>query len=179
MRLTRIALTLAVAISVLVQPGVASASDDNPYWSSETNLPADTITGEWTVADDGGSVELTFSGNNLLGQNTRFVAGWTTPWVTHGSFSDEGRLDTFLSPTTSLSLHSMSRSRTRGDEWGRWFKHRLPYEEGLGMGGSGVWMGASFLASTGGSSKVQYQWKLIGEIDGLGEMDATIELVIE
>jgi hypothetical protein len=178
MRARRIILAMVSSLCLLwAHPGAASAAEENPYWQSDTNLPADTITGEWSVSEDGGSAQLTISGANLPAQNTRFVAGWVTPWVASDSeWAEQGELDLLLSPTTSASLVGMVRSRLKGERWRPWFKNRLPYEEGLGLGGVGAWGGGSSVLSLGPPSKIQYEWRLVGEIDGPARIEASIEL---
>ena len=134
--LRRTVALLAVLCLLHAEPAFAAFQRENPYWASESTLPAETVTGTWTP--DGNIAELTFSGVNAPGQVMTFEAGWMTPW-SRRSFSEAGQIDLLLSPDTSVTLKRMTRFQFPGEKWSGWFTHRLPYEEGLGMGGSGTW----------------------------------------
>lgn len=169
-RVRRFLTLTASALLVLSLAGAAFASRENPYWSSETTAPADTIHGSWT-SDNELTTRLSIEGHNSQGQNTRFVAGWVTPWVSSDStLRESGELELLMAPTTSASLVGMVRFRERGESWSRWFEDRLPYREGLGMGGSSSWEREQQVVSS--SSLIKWEWKLVGEIDGLAKLDA-------
>lgn len=180
MRYCRSVVLLAINIALLTQPGVAWAQRDNPSWKSQSNLPVETITGEWSVAEDGRAADLTITGSNLAAQTTKFVGSWRTPWVDPDTFLEEkGTLETFLSPATSADLFVMTRFRSKRESWSRWFKHRLPYEEGLAMGGVGAWAGGGALLTIGPQPpRIQYEWRIVGEIDGLATIDASAHVAL-
>jgi hypothetical protein len=171
-------LCAAIGLSLLfTQAEVALAADANPYWRGESNLPVETITGEWST--HGMTAKLTFEGRNLVGQDSRFEAGWVTPWISSDDeLSETGNLDTVLSPTTAASLHELLRFRFRKEPWSQWFKSKLPYEEGLGMGGVGAWGGSSMTFFTRPRA-IRYEWRLVGEIDGLATIKGDVELSIK
>lgn len=172
MKLRRALFVVAVLslLSVLAVPAQAAA--DNPYWEVETSIPVETIQGEWTVAEDGLSATLEFEGVNLVGQVTRFTAGWTTPWV-KGSHSDGGELLYLIDPQTQGSLRTEIRTQTKGHPWGPWFGGKMPF---TGDVGGWYWDGGSFGF---GSGAVRYQWRMVGTISGTGYLEGAAEISVD
>lgn len=179
MRSVRAAIAICLGAGLLAGPSAAAqTTGSNPYWESRSNIPVETLMGEWAASDNGRTVELSISGYNLPGQQTSFEAGWKSPWVaSQQNLEDGGNSDLLFSPITSADLIEMTRMRAKGKPWSRWFKNELPYEEGLGMGGVGVWAGSAGMFHP--RTKVQYEWRLVGEIDGAATIEANIEISVK
>ena len=107
----RVLLVLA-ALTVALTGGPADAASENPYWRVETNLPVETIQGEWSVAENGRSATVEFDGVNVVGQTTTFTAGWRTGWFK----ASQGQRRRVLVP--HRSTHNR-RSKTDGPRTGK------------------------------------------------------------
>ena len=167
---------LVVFCSLLIPQGAAQAAPDNPYWRTESNVPVDTISGEWTTSKDGDSVALTFAGHNVAGQQTKVVAGWLTPWLHAGSqMSDSGEIDLLETPVTSVAAAEMVRFQVKGESWSPWFEHELQLSDGtVSVGGNLQWAGTAGLFLRSG--KVRYEWRLVGELDGPAKVEGSVRL---
>lgn len=172
MNLRRALLSVAALsfLSVLAVP--AQAGSDNPYWNVETNIPVETIEGDWTVAESGRTANLEFDGVNVIGQTTKFTAGWTSPWV-HAAPTNGGHLTYLVDPLTEGTLVTMTRVQTRGHHWGPWFRIKLPFTDGAG---GWYWEGGSLGFGRG---PIRYEWRMIGTITGNGYIEGAAEISVE
>ena len=168
-----------VLCGLVVHPAPVQGAPDNPYWRTNSNLPVETITGEWSETKGGTAVELTFSGHNVVGQRSSFVAGWVTPWMTPNSeISASGEIDLLETPVTSVDVAEMVRLRFKGTGWSPWFRNRLPLSDGsLSFGGNLQWAGSGSVPSV--SPKVQFEWRWVGEIDGLAKIEGSVRIKVE
>ena len=165
-------------ISLLVvssHAGPAVAARGKPYWKNRSNIPVETVTGKWAKARGGRTAVLTFGGENLPAQKTRFVAGWRTPWTKAGTdFRNKGRLDRLVPPSGEVTLTRAVRVQVRGKRWSPWFKSDFRFGGGLGLSGSGRWVGSGALF--GPSPKIRYELRLVGKMNGLAQIDGRVKV---
>jgi hypothetical protein len=173
MKTGRWIIALFVTLGVIA-PGahVAQAASDNPYWRSSSNLPLEMITGEWTR--DGRSQKLTIEGMNAAGQETTFVGGWITPWSNEQSLEQSGEI-TVLEATNVSNIVRKARVQRRGEKWSPWFRIRMPHPNPIG-GGTWGWVGHHAMATRGAR---RYEWRIKGELNGLAQIDASIEVTLD
>ena len=160
---------IAGTLAVTVAP--ARAASDNPFWRVETNLPLETIQGEWTVAESGRSAALSFEGVNVTGQETTFSAGWRSPWV-KASHLEVGELNVVADPIAAGDFKVMTRIQAKRRGWGPWFKLPMSWADG---GGNYLWMGAASSSSRG---LVRYDWKMIGTVIGTAHIEGSAEISV-
>jgi hypothetical protein len=163
---------ILVALVVTCFAVPAQAAAENPYWQVETNIPIETIEGEWAVSDDGLAAKLTFEGVNVTGQETTFTAGWMSPWVKN-THLEVGELNVLADPTAHGRVIVMTRVQAKGHGWGPWFKLPMRWND---LGGGWLWAGG---ASSFSQALVRYDWKMIGTLTGTTRIQGSAEVSVE
>lgn len=150
----------------------AKAASPNPYWRATSNLPLETVDGEWSVTDDGRSATLSFKGVNVVGQDTTFWAGWRSPWVKASELED-GELNVLADPIATGELKVMTRVQGKGRAWGPWFRLPMAWADG---GGNYMWAGS---ASSPFQGVVRYDWKMVGDVSGNTYIEGFAEISVD
>lgn len=125
-RATTTAVALAVAMSMTLGTGTSARAvgckkNGRTYWASSTSgMPLSTEVGTWAV--DGGSAKLEFDGGHVLGDSTKFLAGWVTPWPSTGTSSSLEASWSYmhLLAQSPSSMTVRVRSRECGQDWTSW-----------------------------------------------------------
>ena len=156
-------LFVAIVLVVLCLPQAVSAREPGPTWESETRgAPVSTMQGRWSESDDGRSVELAFIGGHLIEAGTTFRATWLTPFTTAGKrarFEHSYELENHNDLGKNVKLVESFRFRFKGDPWWPWMSYKSILKPG------GTFMGGGSLFTGGSKRRVQFEWRLTGEIE--------------
>jgi hypothetical protein len=166
----------------MAPPAAAAPARDNPYWNSRTNLPAQTITGEWTLSEGRRHADLSISGRNLPAQSTSFKAGWITPWGGRRGFSEEGQLDLVVTPLTTVTFKDLIRYQIAGQKWSPWLEEPfMRSDNSTPLRAEGTWMTGFGVGTpaTGRPPKIRYERRILGKIEGTASLSITISMSLD
>lgn len=167
----RLLLVVVTALAVGFGAAPAGAAGENPYWRVDTNLPVESVRGEWSVAGNGRSATVEFEGANVVGQTTKFTAGWRTGWF-KASQGQDGEFSYLIDPVTTGDLKPMVRVQAKRGRWSPWFKGRMPMTN---SGGTYVWG----VESVGRPIRaVRYEWRLVGTINGNAYIEGSATITV-
>jgi hypothetical protein len=150
------------------------AKGPGTYFSAESKgSPVTTAFGQWTESADGRQVTLTFDSAHVLGTGTRFVAGWLTPVTRKDSTPElEATIDWEAMNLVGdkIKMTYWFKWRPAGGKWRPWSKSSYDIDENSYVIVTGR-MNAEYTGP-----RVQFDWKVVGEIVAPTVLRGTIDL---
>lgn len=169
-------LAAAIALAVpfiCLDAEVASAQTSRVTFRAQTEgSPAATAAGKWDLSATGAT--LRFSAGHVVGEDTRFVAQWTSDWLDGQSeFSTEGTAIALRPAEGKARLVEQFRFRRDSRRWSQWFTVQTAFSETINTEGSS----SDFLSLSRPAQRVRYQWRLSGNVEELSSLSG--EFVLE
>ena len=155
-------------IQLSVPSGSSAPSKPRATFVAETEgSPQPTIVGGWSEdSTTSNEAHLTFAGGHAVGERTTFVGTWVSPMST-SSKSPSMTIDYQLACSNMIGnkipiVHA-ARARFAGGKWGPWAAAKTPIAPSQSSASSGS---VNVNVELSKPRRVQFQWKIKGEITG-------------